>query len=87
MEVDGVRRDHVAWSDWQITTSLDNTQYVEQVQKAMYCHKSQLPGYRPLAEGSPENLTKIFGTGHFYRAFSLVNGGRRKETDLFEGLR
>jgi LmbE family N-acetylglucosaminyl deacetylase len=87
MEVDGVTRDHVAWPDWQITTSLDNTQYVDKVQKAMLCHKSQLPGYRPLVETPVEELTKIFGTGHFYRAFSLVNGGRKKEADLFEGLR
>lgn len=87
MEVDGVMRDHVAWQDWQITTSLDNTPYLEKVQRAIYCHKSQLPGYRPLVEAPVEEQTKIFGTGHFYRAFSLVNGGRRKETDLFEGLR
>jgi len=25
--------------------------------------------------------------GTFYRAFSLVNGGRKVESDLFEGLR
>jgi hypothetical protein len=25
--------------------------------------------------------------GAFYRAMSLVNGGRKMETDLFEGLR
>jgi hypothetical protein len=25
--------------------------------------------------------------GTFYRAYSLVNGGRKVETDLFEGLR
>jgi hypothetical protein len=24
--------------------------------------------------------------GTFYRAFSLVNGGRKLETDLFEGI-
>jgi LmbE family N-acetylglucosaminyl deacetylase len=87
MEVDGVMRDHVAWPDWQITTSLDNTQYVDRVQKAMFCHKSQLPGYQPLAEAPIQELKGIFGTGHFYRAFSLVNGGRKTETDLFEGLR
>ena len=27
------------------------------------------------------------GTQEFYRVFSLVNGGRKRETDLFEGLR
>jgi hypothetical protein len=53
----------------------------------MLCHKSQLPGYQPLAEASAEELAKIFGTGHFYRVYSLVNGGRKAETDLFEGLR
>jgi LmbE family N-acetylglucosaminyl deacetylase len=87
MEVDGVTRDHVAWPDWQITTSLDNTLHLEKVQKAMFCHKSQLPGYQSLVDAPIEELTKIFGTGHFYRAFSLVNGGRKTETDLFEGLR
>ena len=87
MEVDGVTRRHVAWDDWQITTWLDNSRYMDRVQKAIRCHKSQLPGYGPMAEWSLVELEKVFGTGHFYRAFSLVNGGRNVETDLFEGLR
>jgi hypothetical protein len=28
----------------------------------------------------------IWSSFSFYRAFSLVNGGRRVETDLFEGI-
>ena len=87
MEIDGVRRSHVGWEDWQITTCMDNSQYLEPVQKAMLCHKSQIPGYRPIDQWSLAELAKIFGTGNFYRAFSLVNGGRNIETDLFEGLR
>jgi hypothetical protein len=87
MEVNGVTRSHVGWEDWQITTRLDNNEYLDKVQKAMLCHKSQLPGYGPLGDWSLAELSKIFGTGHFYRAFSLVNGGRKVETDLFEGLR
>jgi LmbE family N-acetylglucosaminyl deacetylase len=87
MDVDGVTRHHIGWEDWQITTRLDNTQYVDRVQKATLCHKSQLPGYKPLVEGSAVGLMRIFGTGHFYRVFSFVNGGRRVENDLFEGLR
>lgn len=87
MEVDGVTRHHIGWEDWQITTRLDNRQYIDQVQQAMLCHKSQLPGYKPLVEGSAVELTRTFGTGHFYRAFSLVNGGRGIEIDLFAGLR
>ena len=87
MEIDGVTRSHVGWADWQITTWLDNNKYLDRVQKAMLCHKSQIPGYHPIDQWSLAELAKIFGTGHFYRAFSLVNGGRDMETDLFEGLR
>lgn len=87
MDVDGATRSHVGWADWQITTWLDNRKHMDKVRQAMLCHKSQLPGYGPIAEWSLAELAKVFGTGHFYRAFSLVNGGRRVETDLFEGLR
>lgn len=87
MEIDGVTRRHVGWDDWQITTWLDNNKYLAEVQKAMLCHKSQLSGYNPIPGWSLAELARIFGTGHFYRAFSLVNGGRNVETDLFEGLR
>ncbi len=87
MEVDGVTCQHVGWEDWQITTRLDNRDYLDRVQKAIHCHKSQLPGYGPIAEWSFAELEPIFGTGSFYRAFSLVNGGRQTENDLFEGLR
>jgi len=87
MDIDGVTRHHVGWEDWQITTWLDNKEYVDRVQEAMLCHKSQIPGYSPLDKWSVAELETIFGTGHFYRAISLVNGGRKVETDLFEGLR
>jgi len=87
MEIDGVIRRHVGWEYWQITTILDNHQYMNKVQKAIQCHKSQLPGYGPIGEMSVAELTKLFGIGHFYRTFSLVNGGRTVEADLFEGLR
>jgi LmbE family N-acetylglucosaminyl deacetylase len=52
MEVDGVTRNHVGWEDWQITTRLDNKQYLDKVHRAIHCHKSQLPGYGPLGEWS-----------------------------------
>ena len=87
MEIDGVTRYHVGWQDWQITTRLDNVRYMERVREAIRCHISQLPGFGPIAEWSVEQLAEIFGTGHFYRTFSLVNGGRNVESDLFEGLR
>lgn len=87
MEIDGVTRSHVGWQDWQITTRLDNHASMDKIREAIRCHKSQLPGYGPIAEWSSQELSKVFGIGHFYRAFSLVNGGRKMETDLFEGLR
>lgn len=87
MDVDGITRQHVGWEDWQITTRLDNNNHLESVQKAIRCHKSQLPGYGQIAQWSLAELGPIFGTGNFYRAFSLVNAGRAVETDLFAGLR
>jgi LmbE family N-acetylglucosaminyl deacetylase len=87
IDVDGVTRSHVGWDGWQITTSLDNNEHLEKVQTAIRCHKSQLPGYGPIATWPLDELARVFGKGHFYRAFSLVNGGRKPETDLFEGLR
>jgi hypothetical protein len=36
----------------------------------------------------PEDFhRRVWSLQTFYRAYSLVNGGRRVETDLFEGLR
>jgi len=87
MDVDGVTRRHIGWEDWQLTTHLDNNKHMDKVQSAIHCHKSQLPGYGPISEWGLDDLGKIFGIGSFYRAYSLVNGGRKLETDLFEGLR
>ncbi len=87
MDVDGITRKHVAWADWEITTHIDANLYIDTIHKAVHCHKSQLPGYGPLAESPAEEMVKWFGKGDFYRVFSMVNGGRNAETDLFEGLR
>ena len=43
--------------------------------------------YSKLGELSDEHQRSLWGTQEFYRAFSSVNGGRRTESDLFEGLR
>jgi len=87
MEIDGVTRKHVSWADWEITTHINARPYIETVSKAVHCHKSQLPGYGALGGSSAEEMAPFFGKGNFYRVFSLVNGGRKDETDLFEGLR
>lgn len=58
-----------------------------QVWRAVACHRSQLPGYAALARLPEEQHRRLWGTQEFYRAFSLVNGGRTPEDDLFAGLR
>jgi LmbE family N-acetylglucosaminyl deacetylase len=85
--VDGVERRQVGWEDWAITTRIAAGDYFDAVWKAVLCHKSQLAGYGPFVDLPQETLKGIFSTGNFVRVFSLVNGGRKVEDDLFAGLR
>lgn len=87
MEIDGVVRSHFGWDDWAITTSIDVSEYFDAVWKAILCHQSQLAGYGPMINLPREALINFLGEGTFLRAFSMVNGGRVVERDLFEGLR
>lgn len=87
IEVDGVQRHHVGWQDWVITTRLPVADYWHTAWEAVRCHGSQLPGLGPITELTDEVHKQIWGEGNFYRVFSLVNGGRKIEMDLFEGLR
>ncbi|MCJ7513692.1 MAG: hypothetical protein MUO23_12060 [Anaerolineales bacterium] len=87
MEADGVVRRAVYWNDWTITTCLPSEPHWETTLRAQLCHRSQLPGF-----GAPERLPedllrRVLTGGTFYRAYSLVNGGRTLETDLFAGIR
>jgi N-acetyl-1-D-myo-inositol-2-amino-2-deoxy-alpha-D-glucopyranoside deacetylase len=85
--VDGVVRQAAPWPDWAITTVIDTEAYWGTVWRAVRCHESQMAIYGPLAELSEEHHKGLWGTQEFYRVMSLVNGGRGRETDLFEGLR
>jgi LmbE family N-acetylglucosaminyl deacetylase len=82
-----VEREAVPWQDWAITTIVDTSAHWQQVWKAVECHQSQMASYAGLADLSPETHQFLWGHQHFYRALSLVNGGRKRESDLFEGLR
>ena len=86
-KVDGEQRNAVAWPDWMITTTIDASLYWQHVWRAVCCHKTQMSIYKGLTELSDERHRALWGVQEFYRVFSLVNGGRRPETDLFEGLR
>jgi LmbE family N-acetylglucosaminyl deacetylase len=85
--VDGVERQAVPWPDWAITTSLDTRAVWRTVRRAVACHKTQMAIYSKFDALPEEMQASLFGAQQFYRVFSSVNGGRAKETDLFEGLR
>jgi len=85
--VDGVERQATPWPDWAITTVIDTRQFWSTVWQAISCHESQITAYERLKDLSPEHHEALWGRQSFYRVFSTVNGGRRRETDLFEGIR
>jgi LmbE family N-acetylglucosaminyl deacetylase len=85
--IDGVERRATPFPDWAVTTRVDTSDCLETVWKAVQCHKTQLAIYRKLDQLSTDDLHSIFGVQEFYRVLSTVNGGRKVETDLFEGIR
>jgi len=85
--VDGTLRAAVAWPDWAITTRVDASAVWPTVWRAVQCHRTQMSIYKNFASLSEDDQRLIWGTAEFYRVFSLVNGGRVQETDLFDGLR
>ncbi len=87
MHVGDQERRAVAWPDWSITTRVDASAHWQQVWQAIKCHRSQLPGYQVLKDLPAEHHQIMWGSQLYYRAFSLVNGGPKVESDLFEGLR
>lgn len=87
MHIDNIARRTTPWPDWAVTSVIDTADYWNTVWKAVSRHKSQLVAYSQLEHLSPEHHKALWGTQEFYRALSLVNGGRARETDLFEGLR
>lgn len=87
MKIDGTERHAEPWPEWAITTVISTQNYWPTVWKAVSCHKSQLVAYNKLKNLSEEHHMGLWGTQEFYRAFSLVNKGRTRENDLFEGLR
>jgi len=87
MHIDGAKRSVAPWPDWSVTTRIDTWKYWRTVLRAIFCHRTQLPAYHILEQLSEEQRKMLWGAQCYYRAFSLVNGGRHVEEDLFEGLR
>jgi len=87
MEIDGEARQSQSWAPWAVTTCVDSENQWQRVLAAILCHKSQLPN-RDLLLGLDEmSHRRLWGMQRFYRAMSLVNGGRAMEQDLFQGVR
>ena len=87
-QLDDQIRGEVAWKEWAITTRIDISEHTKTAWEAIKCHQSQLASLGPLVDMPKDQVLAILNLqGTFYRAFSLVNGGRKMETDLFEGLR
>ena len=85
--VDGIERQAAPWPDWAVTTVIDARAHWSRVQQAVSCHASQTVAYEGLRDLSPEGREALWGWQSFYRVFSTVNGGRARETDLFDGIR
>jgi LmbE family N-acetylglucosaminyl deacetylase len=85
--VDGLERQATPWPEWAITTVLDTRDVWPTVWRAVSCHASQVSTYGRLNDLSPDDHAALWGTQSFYRVLSTVNGGRGRETDLFEGIR
>jgi LmbE family N-acetylglucosaminyl deacetylase len=85
--VDGVERQAVPFPDWAITTRIDTNAVWPTAWRAVQCHRTQMSIYKNLEALPTEHHEVLWGRQEFYRAFTLVNGGRAREDDLFEGLR
>ena len=86
--LEGQLRGEVAWKNWMITTRIDMAEYCGIALRAIHCHVSQLSTLGALAEMHEDAARAILAMqGTFFRAFSMVNGGREVETDLFAGIR
>jgi len=87
MHIDGVERRGVVWPEWEITTRIATSEYRKTLWEAILCHESQLVVYRQLEHLSQDYQKELWDSQTYYRAFSLINGGRQVEDDLFAGLR
>ena len=86
MQIDGQERRARPWTNWTITTRVDASAYWLEAWRAVLCHQTQVQHPDRLQELSEMKHRYLWGTQEYYRVFSLVNGGRKEEHDLFEGI-
>jgi LmbE family N-acetylglucosaminyl deacetylase len=83
---DGVERQATPWPEWAITTVIDTRAFWPTVWRAVSCLESQVGAYEVLKSLNADQHEALWGSQSFYRAFSLVNVARQRESDLFEGI-
>lgn len=84
MTVDGVAREHTGWADWAITTRVDATAHWHTAFQAVLCHQTQVQGIVEALANVPDDVqARLWGSQALYRVYSLVNGGRQVEDDVF----
>ncbi|MDX1646460.1 MAG: PIG-L family deacetylase [Longimicrobiales bacterium] len=85
--VDGEERTVVPWPAWSVSARISSEEHWETVWTAVRCHRTQMAIFGQLEELTEADHRSMWGSQSFYRVLSLVNGGRKVETDLFAGLR
>jgi len=84
--VDGVERRATGWPEWALGARVDTRDHWRTAWAAVQCHRSQIAAYG--LSGLPEEGHEVlWGSRSFVRVWSLVEGARGLETDLFAGLR
>lgn len=84
--VDGEKRLAFPYPEWMVTTQVNTEAYWEKAWAAVQCHETQMAIYQNLDQLTPAQHRILWGRQEFYRVFSLVNGGRTREADLFAGF-
>jgi LmbE family N-acetylglucosaminyl deacetylase len=86
MQIDGQERRAYPWHNWTMTTRVDARAHWYYAWRAVLCHQTQIQYPGRLHQLSEQDHRYLWGTQEYYRVFSLVNGGRKEEHDLFEGI-
>ena len=86
MMVDGQLREALASPEWMVSTQIDTTAHWKQWWNAIQCHRTQIATFDRLKTLTEEEHLRLWSSQEFHRAFSLVNRGRKVESDLFEGI-
>jgi LmbE family N-acetylglucosaminyl deacetylase len=86
MKVDDTIRTFSYWDNWVFTSTIDGSAYWKTALAAVNCHVSQVAIYGDLNKLPEATSTELWGIRNYYRVYSLVNGGRMHETDLFDGI-